>query len=238
MQAAEVQSPHHWHGHLHEWISDVSKGLSITIKEYFLFIVGPCKATSSWTSHWHMLSKLQIEQCGNMALTASKLSRVRSFAATQCNQLPAFSICSEQLNSCLLNLGPEQTRKRSSQRRSNSCSCSTVNQQQPILSPLPRSNLGARSIQPFHDSPSQHLISHRATPCCLNRRDWSTRAARELLIPISELENADIIYATAASAGHDEEGHPECAMRISAIVAALKKAELDAQVGSTLLSLR
>jgi hypothetical protein len=58
------------------------------------------------------------------------------------------------------------------------------------------------------------------------------RAARELLIPVSELENADIIYATAASAGHDEEGHPECAMRISAIVAALEKAELDAQVGS------
>lgn len=87
-------------------------------------------------------------------------------------------------------------------------------------------------IESAAPKPVLQTPAKKVSPPRHHQRDVSNCAGRELLLPVSELENADIIYATAASLGHDDEGHPECALRVPAIMAALGKAELDAQVRS------
>ncbi|KAG0504465.1 hypothetical protein KC19_N030900 [Ceratodon purpureus] len=58
----------------------------------------------------------------------------------------------------------------------------------------------------------------------------TSRRPRELLVPVSQLVEARVIFAAAPAMGHNQEGHPECNARVPSILEALEKGELTPEV--------
>lgn len=53
---------------------------------------------------------------------------------------------------------------------------------------------------------------------------FQPKSKRALLLPISSLVDAKIVYSTSPAFGHDQEGHPECKARVTSIMRAIEKA--------------
>ncbi|KAL3698240.1 hypothetical protein R1sor_012316 [Riccia sorocarpa] len=52
----------------------------------------------------------------------------------------------------------------------------------------------------------------------------TSRAKRELLVPLPTLVDSKVIFSAASGFGHNKEGHPECKARVSSIMKALNQA--------------
>eukprot|EP00252_Welwitschia_mirabilis_P022315 TRINITY_DN6002_c0_g1_i2.p1 TRINITY_DN6002_c0_g1~~TRINITY_DN6002_c0_g1_i2.p1 ORF type:complete len:407 (+),score=85.73 TRINITY_DN6002_c0_g1_i2:201-1421(+) len=66
------------------------------------------------------------------------------------------------------------------------------------------------------------LSNKRQTLSALSKADYSSD------VEISQLKNARVVYSAVPSVGHNMESHPECSSRLSAILDALQKFELNA----------
>ncbi|CAM6129190.1 unnamed protein product [Calypogeia fissa] len=53
---------------------------------------------------------------------------------------------------------------------------------------------------------------------------FGSKSKRALLLPLPSLIDAKIIYSASPAYGHDQEGHPECKARVTAIINAIEKA--------------
>jgi hypothetical protein len=52
----------------------------------------------------------------------------------------------------------------------------------------------------------------------------------ELLMPLSQLVEAKVLYCAVPAMGHNQEGHPECNARVPSILDALQKGNLTPEV--------
>ncbi|XP_059649709.1 histone deacetylase 14, chloroplastic isoform X2 [Cornus florida] len=96
------------------------------------------------------------------------------------------------------------------------------------------------------DSGNQNICEHlrsgkryssksiRTSICCSND------AGKGPYVPsITQVTDAKVIYSVAPAKGHNQESHPECNLRVPAIVSALEKMELTSKVrGSKIIELQ
>eukprot|EP00252_Welwitschia_mirabilis_P022314 TRINITY_DN6002_c0_g1_i1.p1 TRINITY_DN6002_c0_g1~~TRINITY_DN6002_c0_g1_i1.p1 ORF type:complete len:421 (+),score=86.16 TRINITY_DN6002_c0_g1_i1:201-1463(+) len=76
------------------------------------------------------------------------------------------------------------------------------------------------------------LSNKRQTLSALSKADYSSD------VEISQLKNARVVYSAVPSVGHNMESHPECSSRLSAILDALQKFELNALCRKDVLEIK
>ncbi|KAG0602030.1 hypothetical protein M758_11G156100 [Ceratodon purpureus] len=93
-----------------------------------------------------------------------------------------------------------------------------------------RDLIGARKVEILNQVNQKRRQSAVRCDADSNASASTSRRPRELLVPVSQLVEARVIFAAAPAMGHNQEGHPECNARVPSILEALEKGELTPEL--------
>uniref|UniRef100_A0A7N0UAX0 Histone deacetylase domain-containing protein n=1 Tax=Kalanchoe fedtschenkoi TaxID=63787 RepID=A0A7N0UAX0_KALFE len=94
--------------------------------------------------------------------------------------------------------------------------------------------LNLRSLQMHMGSENRHPTSiKRTSVACSSDLQWSQQASFN-----SQLNDAKVIYCVAPAMGHNQDSHPECHLRVPAIMNTLQEMNLTSKRGTDVLELQ